>query len=180
MKTHLKTLTALLVGLSFASCQNSSPDNNPETNRLEQDLKLYQMVWDEFLGGDTTVINTDNFVEDIVIVTDQGDLVGIDACKSYYMNYLDGFSNIEWTILDAFGQGDKLVKHWNFKGTHTGNFFGMPATGNYLDLSGTTIVTMTDGKIAKEHDFFDMKSLLDQLSVKKEGNVTVDEYRPMN
>ena len=180
MKTHLKTLTALLIVLLLGSCQNASPDNNLETNQLEKDLKLYQMVWDEFLAGDTTVINTDNFVEDIVIVTDQGDLVGIDACKAYYKNYLDGFSDIEWTILDAFGQGDKLVKHWNFKGTHTGNFFGMPATGNYLDLSGTTIVTMIDGKIAKEHDFFDMKSLLDQLSVQTEGNVTVDEYRPMN
>ena len=151
-----------------------------EVNQLEKDLKLYQMVWDDFLGGDTTVINTDNFVENIVIVTDEGDLIGIEACKDYYMNYLNGFSDIEWTILDAFGQGDKLVKHWNFKGTHTGDFFGMPATGNYLDLSGTTIVTMIDGKIAKEHDFFDMKSLLDQLSVEKEGNVTIDEYRPMN
>ena len=151
-----------------------------EVNQLEKDLKLYQMVWDDFLGGDTTVINTDNFVENIVIVTDEGDLIGIEACKDYYMNYLNGFSDIEWTILDAFGQGDKLVKHWNFKGTHTGEFFGMPATGNYLDLSGTTIVTMIDGKIAKEHDFFDMKSLLDQLSVEKKGNVTIDEYRPMN
>ena len=160
MKTYLKTLTAILIGLSLGSCQDASLDNKSETNQLEKDLKLYQMVWDEFLAGDTTVINTDNFVEDIVIVTDQGDLVGIDACKSYYMNYLDGFSDIEWTILDAFGQGDKLVKHWNFKGTHIGDFFGMPATGNYLDLSGTTIVTMIDGKIAKEHDFFDMKSFL--------------------
>ena len=31
-------------------------------------------------------------------------------------------------------------------------------TGNSLNLSGTTIVTMRDGRIAKEHDFFDMKS----------------------
>ena len=164
----------------LSSCYNSETENHMEVNQLEKDLKLYQMVWDDFLGGDTTVINTDNFVENIVIVTDEGDLTGIEACKDYYMNYLNGFSDIEWTILDAFGQGDKLVKHWNFKGTHTGDFFGMPATGNYLDLSGTTIVTMIDGKIAKEHDFFDMKSLLDQLSVEKEGNVTIDEYRPMN
>ena len=178
MISNLRTFAILALLLVVGSCHNAAPD--AETNQLEKDLELYQKVWDDFLAGDTTVINSDNFVENVVIVTDQGDLVGIAACKEYYMNYLTGFSDIEWTILDAFGQGDKLVKHWNFKGRHTGNFFGMPATNNYLDLSGTTIVTMIDGKIAKEHDFFDMKSLLDQLSVKKEENVIVDEYRQMN
>ena len=56
---------------------------------------------------------------------------------------------------------------------------GIPATGNYLNLSGTTIVTMRDGRIAKEQDFFNMKSLLDQLQ-NSEGDVTVDEYQPIN
>ena len=92
---------------------------------------------------------------------------------------MTGFSDIEWTIIDAFGQGNKLTKHWNFKGKHTGNFFGIPATGNKLNLSGTTIVTMRDGRIAKEHDFFDMKSMLDQL-LNAEGDITVDEYQPVN
>ena len=41
------------------------------------------------------------------------------------------------------------------------------------------MVTMRDGKIAKEQDFFDMNSLLDQLE-KGEGNVTVDNYQPIN
>ena len=38
---------------------------------------------------------------------------------------------------------------------------------------------MKDGKIAKEHDFFDMKSMLDQL-MKSSGDVTIDEYQPIN
>lgn len=92
------------------------------------------------------------------------------------MNYLNGFSDIEFTILDAFGQGDRIVKHWNFKGTHTGEFFGIPATGNKLDLSGTTLVTMQDGKIAKEQDFFDMQSLILQLQQPSEEEVVVDDY----
>ena len=112
-------------------------------------------------------------------VTAEGDIVGIEGVKNHYLNYLTGFSEIEWKIKDAFGQGDRLVKHWNFKGKHTGDFFGIPATGNLLDLSGTTMVTMKDGKIAKEHDFFDMKSMLDQL-LSSEGDVVIDEYQPVN
>ena len=122
------------------------------------------------------VANENNFQKDVVVVTAQGDLVGIKAVKDFYMNYLNGFSDIEFTILDAFGQGDRIVKHWNFKGTHTGEFFGIPATGNKLDLSGTTLVTMKDGKIAKEQDFFDMQSLILQLEKPSEEEVVVDDY----
>jgi len=69
------------------------------------------------------------------------------------------------------GQGNRLVKHWNFKGTHTAEFFGMPASGNKLNLSGTTMVTMRDGKIAREQDFFDMMSMVSQLTA---GDVNAD------
>ena len=175
-----KTIIFLSLILVF-SCKN--PTNNNEmasgSLQLEKDLKMYQNVWNSFLAGDTSVVNNKNFTEDVVIVTSNGDLVGIDACKEFYLNYLNGFSDIEWTIVDAFGQGNKLIKHWNFKGKHTGDFFGIPATGNSLNLSGTTIVTMREGRIAKEHDFFDMKSMLDQL-LNSEGDLTVDEYQPIN
>ena len=80
---------------------------------------------------------------------------------------------MEFTIVDAFGQGDKIVKYWNFKGIHTGDFFGIPASGNKLDLSGTTLVSIKDGKIASEQDFFDMMSMLNQLQ-QNSGDVTVD------
>jgi len=172
----------IFIFLIYASgCNNQLKEKkeSDSTIQLETDLEMYQNVWNTFLAGDTSVVNDKNFTEDIIIVTSDGDLVGIEACLEYYSNYLTGFSDIEWTIIDAFGQGNKLTKHWNFKGKHTGNFFGIPATGNKLNLSGTTIVTMRDGRIAKEHDFFDMKSMLDQL-LNAEGDITVDEYQPVN
>ena len=91
--------------------------------QLEKDLEMYQNVWNTFLiDGDTSTVNSDNFTEDVVVVTDQGDVVGIEAVKNHYLNYLNGFSEIEWKIIDAFGRGNRLVKHWNFKGKHTGDF----------------------------------------------------------
>ena len=174
---------ALLISLIIfvSGCENKSKEKieSNSTIQLERDLEMYRNVWNSFLAGDTSVVNDKNFTEDIIIVTSEGDIVGIEACLEYYSNYLTGFSEIQWTIVDAFGQGNKLIKHWNFKGKHTGNFFGIPATGNTLDLSGTTIVTMRNGRIAKEHDFFDMKSMLDQL-LNAKGEITVDEYQSIN
>jgi steroid delta-isomerase-like uncharacterized protein len=177
----MKNLIIFFFAFTILGC-NSPKNNTEETNsalQLERDLEMYQNVWNSFLAGDTSVVNDKNFTEDVIVVTSEGDIVGIKACKEFYTNYLTGFSDIEWTIVDAFGQGNKLIKHWNFKGKHTGDFFGIPATGNSLNLSGTTIVTMRDGRIAKEHDFFDMKSMLDQL-LKAQGELTVDEYQSIN
>ena len=158
-----------------SSNNNSAQDALNAKERLERDLAMYGDTWSRFLKGDTGIVNKERFQEDVVVVTAQGDLVGIEACKNYYMNYMTGFSNIEFTILEVIGQGDRLVKHWNFKGTHTGEFFGMPASGNKLNLSGTTLVTMKNGKIAKEHDFFDMMSMVQQLT---EGDVNADGTKP--
>ena len=56
------------------------------------------------------------------------------------MNYVNGFSDLEFTILEVLGQGDKIVKYFNFKGTHTGDFFGLPASGNKLNFQGLPLL----------------------------------------
>ena len=43
--------------------------------------------------------------------------------------------------------------------------FGIPATNNTVDISGATLVTMKDGKILKEQDYFDNHSFLIQLGL---------------
>jgi len=168
----------LITLLFLFSCGTNNSENTQEINinSFDKDLAKYESVWNSFLAGDTSVINENNFKKDVVVVTAQGDLVGLEAIKGFYMNYLNGFSNIEFTIVDAFGQGSRIVKHWNFKGVHTGDFFGIPATGNTLDLSGTTLVTMENGKIAKEQDFFDMQSLTSQLMTPSKDDVIIDDY----
>lgn len=135
-------------------------------SKVKSNVELYSKVWDTAINGrNIEIINLDNFDKDIKAITADGNIEGIDAFKAYYNNYLTGFSDAEFNIVDVFGQGNKIVKHWNFKGTHDGDFFGIPATGKNIDLIGTTLVLMKDGKILQEQDFFDNYSLLSQLGL---------------
>ena len=59
----------------------------------------------------------------------------------------------------------KLVKHWEFKGKHTGTFFGIPATGKNIDVFGVTIAKLRGGKIAEEQDFMDNLEFMQQLGI---------------
>jgi len=178
----MKKIVVFVLFISILSCKTESKKDTVADAKvqLEKDIEMYVNLWDDFLfNRDPSVINSKNFTEDCIVVTANGDIVGIEATKAFYSNYLSGFTEIEWEIKEAFGQGNKLIKHYNFKGKHTGDFFGIPASGNYLDLSGTTIVTMRDGKIAKEHDFFNMQTILDQLTTSK-GDLVIDKQKSIN
>lgn len=159
-----------LLGVTILSCEPKQSqeciDLSNANSKVKSNLELYSMVWDKAINGrNIEIINLDYFDENIKAITADGDIEGIDAFKAYYNNYLTGFSDAEFNIVDVFGQGDKIVKHWNFKGTHDGDFFGIPPTGKKIDLIGTTLVLMKDGKILQEQDFFDNYSLLSQLGL---------------
>ncbi|MDC3050767.1 ester cyclase [Bacteroidota bacterium] len=159
-----------LIGVTILSCEPKQSqeciDLSNANSKVKSNLELYSMVWDKAINGrNIEIVNLDFFDENIKAITADGDIEGIDAFKAYYNNYLTGFSDAEFNIVDVFGQGDKIVKHWNFKGTHDGDFFGIPPTGKKIDLIGTTLVLMKDGKILQEQDFFDNYSLLSQLGL---------------
>ncbi|MEB8330520.1 ester cyclase [Flavobacteriaceae bacterium KMM 6897] len=137
-----------------------------QKSNINKDLKMYTQVWDDIVNKrQIDLINSENFATDITLVTSPENIVGIEGFKAYYQNFFTGFSEVSFTILDVFGQNDKIVKKWNFKGEHTGDFFGIPATGKKVDIDGVTLVKMKNGKIAQEEDFMDNMLFMTQLGL---------------
>jgi steroid delta-isomerase-like uncharacterized protein len=163
----LSSLAVLLSAFFFTSCTSNQQIKTGQTDSVEANIKMYTHTWDEIVNhGKLELFNDSNFTTDVVMHA-HPDIVGIDSARAYYANYLTGFSNIQFIIHDVFGQGDKLVKHWEFKGKHTGTFFGIPATGKDVDVEGVTLVKMRNGKIAEEQDFFDNYEFMKQLGLIK-------------
>ncbi len=166
MKTSNLLLAIALLSISTVFAQKSN---------IEKDLKMYEQVWNEIVNkGQIDLINDKNFDPNVVQLNDSGNIVGIADFKAYYQNFITGFSDVKFTVEDAFGQGDKIVKHWRFQGKHTGDFFGIPATGKTVDVHGVTLVLMKNGRIAQEQDFMDNGVLMQQLGlVSDPNNVTI-------
>ena len=166
----MKNLFLLSLSVLFFSCnqQSSEKCKSLESAQLsvEKNIDTYKTAWEAFFDNrDPSAVNLDSFDENVTVVTAEGNITGIDGFRDYYNNYLTGFSDAEFNFIDIIGQGDQLVKHWNFKGTHDGEMFGIPPTNNKVDISGTTVVLMKDGKVLQEQDFFDNYSFLMQLGL---------------
>jgi steroid delta-isomerase-like uncharacterized protein len=158
--------------ITFMSCSPAPPGESTaaKVDSVATNIKIYSQVWDEIINkGKLDMFNDSNFTSNVVMHASPSDVVGIDSMRAYYANFTTGFSNVSFTIKDIFGMGNKLVKHWNFKGTHSGEFFGIPATGKEVDIDGVTLVRMENGKIAEERDFMDNLEFMQQLGLIPRG-----------
>ena len=166
----MKKLLAVLTIVLLTSCESNDQDQcdalSQSKAELENNVAMYTTVWERvFTERDISLIDTLFFDPKVTVITQNGNIEGIEAFKDFYNNYLDGFSDAEFKVIDGFGQGDRIVKHWQFVGTHDGAFFGIPATNKKVDLKGTTLVTMKNGRVLYEEDYFDNYSFLTQLGI---------------
>lgn len=166
MKTIKLFLITAALGLNTMLSQGQA---------IKKDIKMYTQVWDDIVNkGEIDKINSTYFDTNITAIQSPKNIVGIENFKAYYQHFITGFSDIEFTIIDVFGVQNKIVKHWNFKGTHTGDFFGIPATNRTVDIQGVTIAKMKNGKIAQEQDFMDNAVFMQQLGlVSNPENVSI-------
>ena len=156
-----KIILVLAISMSLFACE-SAADKSEKT--AQYNIKFYSKVWDEVINeGKVSVLDT-AYAPDVVLHT-VPEIKGAAKARAYYANYVTGFSNREFIVKETFAQGNKLTKYWIFKGKHTGDFFGIPATGKTINVEGCTIATIVNGKITEERDFFDNLEFLRQLGL---------------
>jgi steroid delta-isomerase-like uncharacterized protein len=90
---------------------------------------------------------------------------GSGSFKNIVGMFRHAMPDVKLTILDEIYTADKVVHRWSLAGTDTGGVMGMPPSGKSLTLTGTTVVRMSDGKIAERWANVDELGLLQQLGV---------------
>lgn len=82
-----------------------------------------------------------------------------------FMNLLDdAFSDQRWDIHDVLAEGDKVVLRCTHAGVHTGDYFGLPATGRSFAYKQIHIIRIRDGKGLEHWAVRDDASLMRQLT----------------
>ena len=70
-------------------------------------------------------------------------------------------------IEDQVAEGDKVVTRLRGVGKHQGEVFGIPASGNALDVKAVAIHRIENGRIAEHWSAMDTATLLQQLGAMK-------------
>lgn len=73
------------------------------------------------------------------------------------------FPDWRHTIEDMIAEGDKVVTRFTLRGTHKGEFQGIPATGKEIAFTAICIFRIAEGKIVEEWQEIDLIGLMRQL-----------------
>ena len=77
----------------------------------------------------------------------------------------EAFPDLRITVDKQVAERDLVVVRWTARGTNTGAGNGIPVTGRPVQISGTTLFRMADGRIAEEWTCADSLGLMKQLGL---------------
>jgi steroid delta-isomerase-like uncharacterized protein len=90
---------------------------------------------------------------------------GIEGLKDVLRGLKAAFPDMHWTIEEQIAEGDKVLSRFEWTGTHSGPFLGVPATRRPVKVWGMVIDRFEGGKIKDTRIIMDTLGLMMQLGV---------------
>jgi predicted ester cyclase len=125
----------------------------------ERYLRMARQWFTEGWTGDLALAD-DIFSEE---TRTNGVPVGVAGPVGRIRDRLAGFPDLTTTIEDMFVSGDKLDVTLTWRGTHTGEYGGVAATGKPVEVRDNAIWHFRDGKVVEILTVQDQFGILKQI-----------------
>lgn len=86
-----------------------------------------------------------------------------EGLKSFVQALHAALSDVHAKAERVLVDDDQLAFRWRITGTHSGEFLGIPASGNHIETTGNDVAVMREGKLVERWCEQDMLSLLTQF-----------------
>ncbi len=130
----------------------------------QENLSLARTVVDA-LNRHNPAAAASMYAEDCLSIAPGLEVTGRAGIEQVFEGYFTAFPDFHVEALDLVASGDHVVTRYRVTGTHEGDFQGIAATGNAIDLTGATFTTIRDGLAVRSENIFDRATLLMQLGV---------------
>jgi steroid delta-isomerase-like uncharacterized protein len=92
-----------------------------------------------------------------------GPLEGLEAWRQFTTPFTEAFPDLRLTVEDIFSEGETVAARVAFRGTHRGEFQGIPPTGKEVAFSSMEFNRVVDGKVEEHWVELDLLGLMQQL-----------------
>lgn len=92
---------------------------------------------------------------------------GLDKAetRAYMAELIEAFPDVRVEAERVISSENGTAVEFAFHGTHEGEFDGMPPTGETVDDTFVSVITVTDDGITSWTDYWDRMSLIEQLGL---------------
>ncbi len=92
-----------------------------------------------------------------------GPLEGLEAWRQFSGSFAEAFPDIRLTVEEIFSEGEMVAARVAFRGTHRGEFQGIPPTGKEVAFTSIEVNRVRDGKVEEHWVELDLLGLMQQL-----------------
>jgi steroid delta-isomerase-like uncharacterized protein len=136
------------------------------TPEEEANMAAFEGVFPHWNNGDITKMLT-HYNDDIVFVNiAMGERYeGKEAVRGFLEHLFGALPDLELDVTLRVPKGKYVAEEYHIKGHHRGEFFGIPATGKYVDIPCVSMVELRDGKLKEDHFYFDALTCMRQMGL---------------
>jgi len=166
MKKLLMILPLALLLCFMVGCQDKAAMAELEEFKAkaeveEQNKELVKRFWEEFNKGNAEIFQ-ELFSPDYAYYAPSNSPTPMsrEEIMEFMKTFFEAFPESIWSIEDLIAAGDKVIVRFIYRGTHEGEFLGIPATGNKVEMGGIIITRIENGKVVEEREDFDMLGMM--------------------
>ena len=154
-------------------CQQQATEEVPEGITEEENKTVVRNWFEEGMNKQNPDIIDEFFdINHVYHDPSQPKDLNLDEWKQFISTVFTAFPDIHFTVDDQVAEGDKVATRWTFRGTHQGEFMGVPATGKQVTVTGINIIRRANGKCVEDWGNWDVLGMFQQLGIElkpKEG-----------
>ncbi len=105
----------------------------------------------------------EEFVAEDAVDEASGGHGGREDFRAHLAWIAESAGKVTATVTDTVAEGDRVVAFWRIEGTHTGDLFGLPATGKPFTGHSVSTLTFRDGKLVHYRVLPDRLGIIQQL-----------------
>ncbi len=128
---------------------------------IEENKRTVRRLFEEIITQDRSEVAAEIFATDFV--WPQFDLHGPDGALRWVRAFRTAFPDVEDIVEEQAAEGDVVFTRVTFRGTQSGPWYGMPATGQRVEQAAVGIDRFRDGLIIERMAVSDLAGALRQL-----------------
>jgi steroid delta-isomerase-like uncharacterized protein len=135
---------------------------------MDDTISLHREMFDAVKARDFDRVR-ELYHPDYLYTSADGQEGGVEVAIANNETYATAFSDMELEIINEFASGDWSCIEWRGRGTHDGDLQGIAPTGKHVEGVACNVIQARDGRIYREHDYFDTLTLLQQIGAAPTG-----------
>ena len=88
---------------------------------------------------------------------------GREANRQFWAAFFTGLPDLSATMEDLVMSGDRVVGRFVYRGTHTGELMGIPASGKPVEMRSIDIWRAEDGMFVEHWDELNLMEMFQQM-----------------